>query len=224
MPPEPKPPRFVGGAMPHIVLIGDSIFDNAAYVRGGPDVVRQLGVALPAGWQASLAAVDGATTRDVPAQLSGLPRDATHLVVSAGGNDALGFSGLLYAPARTVADAVATLAEAQEAFAEGYATMLGRVLEAGLPTALCTIYDTPPSAPDHRIVKTALALFNDRITRAAFANSLPLIDLRLICSEEADYANPIEPSVQGGEKMSRAIARLAAGPEEDWRRPLVIAA
>lgn len=210
--------------MPHIVLLGDSIFDNAAYVRGGPDVVRQLGAALPAGWQASLAAVDGATTRDVPAQLSGLPRDVTHLVVSAGGNDALGFSGLLYAPARTVADAVATLAEAQEAFADGYAKMLGRVLEAGLPTALCTIYDTPPSAPDHRIVRTALALFNDRITRAAFANALPLIDLRLICLEEADYANPIEPSVQGGEKMSRAIARLAAGAEEDWRRPLVVAA
>jgi len=28
--------------MNHIVLLGDSIFDNAAYVAGGPDVVRQL--------------------------------------------------------------------------------------------------------------------------------------------------------------------------------------
>jgi hypothetical protein len=28
--------------MKHIVLLGDSIFDNGAYVNGGPDVVTQL--------------------------------------------------------------------------------------------------------------------------------------------------------------------------------------
>ena len=27
--------------MGHVVLLGDSIFDNAAYVRGGPDVIRR---------------------------------------------------------------------------------------------------------------------------------------------------------------------------------------
>jgi hypothetical protein len=221
---EPKPSRRVGGAMPHLVLLGDSIFDNAAYVRGGPDVVRQLRAALPEGWQASLAAVDGATAREVPSQLACLPGDATHLVVSAGGNDALGASGLLYTGVDHVADALRLLSGAADAFEASYAAMLGRILELGLSTALCTVYDTPPSGPDHRIVKAALALFNDRITRAAFAHSLPLVDLRLICSEDADYANPIEPSGRGGEKISRAIARLAAGPQEDWRRPLAIAA
>jgi len=30
--------------MRHVVLLGDSIFDNAAYVHGGPDVVAQLPV------------------------------------------------------------------------------------------------------------------------------------------------------------------------------------
>jgi hypothetical protein len=28
--------------MKHIVLLGDSILDNAAYVNGGPDVIEQL--------------------------------------------------------------------------------------------------------------------------------------------------------------------------------------
>jgi hypothetical protein len=28
--------------MKHIVLLGDSIFDNGAYVNGGPDVVTRL--------------------------------------------------------------------------------------------------------------------------------------------------------------------------------------
>ena len=53
-----------------------------------------------------------------------------------------------------------------------------------------------------------LALYNDVSTRGAFAHGLPLVDLRLICSEPGDYANPIEPSAQGGEKIAAAIARL----------------
>jgi hypothetical protein len=28
--------------MSHLILLGDSIFDNAAYTEGGPDVVTQL--------------------------------------------------------------------------------------------------------------------------------------------------------------------------------------
>ena len=208
--------------MSHLVLLGDSIFDNAAYVRGGPDVVRQLRDLLPAGWRASLLALDGATTRDVPRQMDRLPPDASHLVVSAGGNDALGASYLLGAPARTVGEAVAMLADAQAAFDAAYRAMLESVLAAERPTAVCTIYDTPSSNPDQRIIKAALALFNDCISRAAVANRLPLIDLRLICSEDSDYANPIEPSVQGGAKMAAAVAALALGPEEDWRRPLAV--
>ena len=33
-------------------------------------------------------------------------------------------------------------------------------------------------------------------------------DLQLICTEEADYANPIEPSERGGEKIARAIVEF----------------
>jgi hypothetical protein len=32
-----------------------------------------------------------------------------------------------------------------------------------------------------------------------------VIDLRMVCTEPADYANTIEPSVRGGEKIARAI-------------------
>ena len=199
--------------MPHVVLLGDSIFDSAAYVRGGPDVVRQLRDILPADWSASLLAVDGAVTRGVAGQLSRVPEGATHLVVSVGGNDALGASGILRTAVRSVAEAVSLLAQAQDRFARDYDEMVDAVLARGLPTALCTIYDTPPSAPDHRIIKAALSLFNDRISRAAFSRGLALIDLRLICSEEADYANPIEPSVQGGAKIAAAISSLVASPE-----------
>ncbi|HEX8257626.1 MAG TPA: SGNH/GDSL hydrolase family protein [Allosphingosinicella sp.] len=197
--------------MSHIVLLGDSIFDNGVYVPGEPDVVRQLQATLPEGWRATLLAVDGAVTRSVKAQLERLPADATHLVVSVGGNDALGESHVLGAAVRSVGEGVALLAAAQDRFAGDYREMLEAVLARGLPTALCTIYDTPASAPNHRIIKTGISIFNDVITRAAFAAALPLIDLRLICAEDDDYANPIEPSAKGGDKIARAIASLVAG-------------
>jgi hypothetical protein len=55
---------------------------------------------------------------------------------------------------------------------------------------------------------TALTVFNDAILRAGFAAGVPVLDLRLICNEDADYANAIEPSSHGGEKISAAIARV----------------
>ena len=70
--------------MSHLILLGDSIFDNAAYTEDGPDVVTQLNAALPDGWAASLLAVDGSTTGDIAGQFGCLPSDATYLVLSVG--------------------------------------------------------------------------------------------------------------------------------------------
>ncbi len=204
----------------HVVLLGDSIFDNAAYVSGGPDVVTHLRCVLPSGWRATLVAVDGDVSTGVARQLAHVPADATHLVVSVGGNDALGSAHLLAAPVGSVAEALAVLADAQDRFAADYAAMLDGVLARGLPTAVCTVYDTHPAAADHRVVRAALALFNDHITRAAFARAVALVDLRLVCTAAADYANPIEPSVAGGAKIARAIATLVA-PEREVARSVV---
>jgi len=195
----------------HIVLLGDSIFDNAVYVSGAPDVVRQLRSALPEGWRATLLAVDGAVTGSVQRQLAAISGDASLLVVSVGGNDALGEAGLLGQSAGSVGEGMMVLAQAQSRFAERYSAMLEAVLGEGLPTALCTIYDANFPEPEGRVVTAALSLFNDAITRAAFSSGLALIDLRLICAEPGDYANPIEPSEQGGAKIARAIAALATG-------------
>ena len=210
--------------MGHIVLLGDSIFDNGVYVPGEPDVVKQLRARLPEAWSATICALDGAVTRSVPGQLARVPAGATHLVVSAGGNDALGESHILGASVRLVGEAVLMLAEAQDRFARSYDDMLGSVLGLGLPTAVCTIYDTPASAPNQRVIKAALSMFNDIITRAAFSRGLPLIDLRLICSEDDDYANPIEPSARGGDKIAAAIAGLVTADSEERQRSIVVAA
>lgn len=195
--------------MNHVVLLGDSIFDNAAYVGSAPDVVEQVRQRLPYESKATLRAVDGSTTEDVRGQLRRLPKDATHLIVSAGGNDALGSSDFLDAPARSVAEALVGLADIAEEFERRYRNMLSEVLVYGLPTMICTIYY--PRFPDAALQKIAVAgltAFNDCIIRVALAHGIPLLDLRFVCTKEGDYANPIEPSAQGGGKIAAAIVKL----------------
>lgn len=198
-------------AMTHIVLLGDSIFDNAAYVSGGPDVVAQLRLRLAAGARATLAAVDGAVIDDVARQLARVPGDATHLVVSAGGNDALGHVGILDRRAESSAEVLGWLADAAEGFERRYRALLDRVLARGVPTTVCTIYNGNLGPPRQRAATVALAVFNDVIHRVAAERGVRVIELRLVCTEAADYANPIEPSVQGGEKIARAIAHAVLG-------------
>ncbi|WP_247895225.1 SGNH/GDSL hydrolase family protein [Azospirillum brasilense] len=211
-------------SMPHIVLLGDSIFDNSAYVEGGPDVAAQLRLRLPSGWRATLRAEDGAVTSSVARQVQRCPPDATHLIVSVGGNDALRHSGLLDEGARSVAAVVNRLGEVRERFQNDYRAMLDAVLASRLPTAVCTIYDARyPDPLRQRLVTTGLTIFNDVITREAFVRGLPLIDLRLICDKAEDYANPIEPSVQGGVKIAAAIAALTTSHHWSQRRSTVFA-
>lgn len=150
-----------------------------------------------------------------------MPADASHLVVCVGGNDALSQVGILDERARSMAEAISRLADIREDFSCKYVTMLDTVLELGLPTALCTIYDGRlPDPRLWRLAVTALSVINDCITRQAFSHGLPLIDLRLICNEDDDYANPIEPSVRGGDKIATAIASLLA--EHDFGQRSVV--
>jgi len=195
----------------HIVLFGDSILDNAAYVDGGPDVVSQLRTRLPAGSKATLAAIDGSVASAVRLQLKTAPHDATHLVVSAGGNDALRCINLLTESAGSVAEALGRLAVVREQFTEDYSALLDDVVARGLPAAVCTVYDARlPDMTERRIASVGLTIFNECITREASARGLALIDLRLICRADQDLATPIEPSVVGGAKIADAIAAFAA--------------
>ena len=198
--------------MPHVVLIGDSIFDNAAYTEGGPDVVSQVRGLLPPGWDATLLAVDGATTDGVAGQLRGLPGQATHLVLSVGGNNALMDIGILETPVSSMAKAVEALAGIAAEFERRYRVAIAACLDTALPLAVCTIYNGCfPDQSYQRLASTTLTVFNDAIIRVAIEHSLPVIDLRSVCATREDYANPIEPSSVGGEKIARVIVGLVCG-------------
>jgi hypothetical protein len=195
--------------MTHVVLLGDSSLDNQAYVSRGQAVIDHLRRVALKDWQVTLLAVDGSRTGGVARQLAQVPAGATHLVLSIGGNDALGYQGILQERAKSTIDVIGRLADIQEEFAERYDAMLRAVLAQRLPTTLCTIYR--PNFPDpivQRLATTASTVFNDVILRAAFASGLPMIDLRLLFDEEADYANAIEPSSAGGAKIARSVVRV----------------
>ena len=195
--------------MPHLILLGDSIFDNERYTAGGPAVIRQVRSLLPAGWQASLLAIDGSVADDVPRQAGRIPSDATHLVLSAGGNDALRESPIIETRVSSTGEALGLLANMADTFGRSYRSAVDACMQRGLPLAVCTIYNGYfPDQIFQRIASVALMVFNNVIIRTAVEKNLPVIDLRSICAAAEDYANPIEPSSVGGEKIARAIAGL----------------
>jgi hypothetical protein len=195
--------------MPHLILLGDSIFDNAAYVAGGPAVIDQVRQNIQNGWQATLLAVDGDTTAGVLHQLQRLPVDATHLVLSVGGNDALNCLPQLDGPANNLKQGLAKLSRIKSEFEVSYRVLIKDLLALSRPLLVCTIYDHVPGLPPELV--TALGVFNDVILREAIRHRLPVLDLRMICTEHSDYSavSPIEPSSQGGEKIgSRLVAAV----------------
>ena len=127
--------------MNKITLIGDSIFDNGTYVSPGePDVTQQVKGLLDDGDTVTRLAVDGDITSGVERQLRGIPDGATHLFISVGGNDALGYLHLFERPVPNIGAALIEFYEVMNAFESEYVTMLNKVIKYGLHTTLCTIY------------------------------------------------------------------------------------
>jgi lysophospholipase L1-like esterase len=195
----------------HIVLLGDSVFDNQSYVGNSPDVRTQLQQLLPPEDKVTLLAMDGSVIESIPAQLKRLPHNATHLVLSIGGNNLLGQMHELSDRVETVAEAMEKVTRSVETFRQRYHQMLTALLAHQLPTTLCTLYNPRfPEAVMRRIAATTLNVFNDALIQEAALAGLPLIDLRLVCDEDTDFANPIEPSAQGGEKIARTIHEVVS--------------
>jgi lysophospholipase L1-like esterase len=200
--------------MPHLVLLGDSIFDNKAYVGTGSDVIAQVRERLEGGGEATLLARDGAVVAGVLEQVRRIPSGATHIVVSAGGNDALRESGVLQERASSVAEVFGRISLIREGFRREYREMVATLKATGLPVLAATVYDPRyADAMQRDLATVGLAFINDVILREAFAQNVDVLDLRLICDDDADFANPIEPSSRGGAKMAAAIVAYVRNRE-----------
>ncbi len=197
--------------MAHVVLIGDSILDNGAYVAEGGDVTSRLRARL-VGDRVTLLARDGAVIEGARQQLSAIPNDATFLVISAGGNDALRSVSVLSERVGTVADALGKVLVIRDRFAEQYRALLDEADRFDPPAAISTIYDVLlPDPVQRKLANLALGVLNDVITREAARRGLPLIDLRVIFTREDQFANAIEPSESGSEAIAAAIVEANRG-------------
>lgn len=81
---------------------------------------------------------------------------------------------------------------------------------------VCAIYDAVPSLSN--ALKAALGLFNDMVLREAIRSGLPVLDLRVICTEAGDFSlrSPIERSSGGGYKLADRI--VAAVTADDFNK------
>jgi lysophospholipase L1-like esterase len=197
-------------AKKRIVLIGDSIIDNGAYVRPGePDVAKQLQALLVQNTVVKRA-LDGAVCIDVlNSQISDLEPD-DRIILSVGGNDALRHIDLLEAEIATTAkDLLVRLWTIREEFRRTYASLLDRLKQR--PVLVLTVYN--PCFDGHgmgvtyqQAAESAVAIFDDVIQQEAHRRSFDILELRTLFSEQTDYANPIEPSAIGGAKLAKAFS------------------
>ena len=171
---------------------------------------------------AILEALDGSVIAEVHRQLHRLPGEASHLALAVGGNDLLGEVGVLGQAVGTVGEGVQRLADIRDRFGAAYAGLLRAVESLGRPAVACTLYE--PRFRDaglRREAATALCLFNVVILRAAHEVGLPVLELRALCSEEGDYATPVEPCSAGGEKIARALCEVVVRHDFDGGRSVI---
>lgn len=189
-----------------IALLGDSIFDNEVYVVRGESVIEQIRKIDKKDWHAELLALDGSITHDIAQQCIQVDQNITHIFVSCGGNDALGYINVFEEKCSSMIEAMKRLTEIKEQFQNSYRNMLDSILKLDRKFAVCTIYDSSPEIEEELL--TALTIFNDIIFKEAFKLGVPVIDLRLLFDQPEDYSSvsPIEPSEIGGWKIAKAIS------------------
>jgi lysophospholipase L1-like esterase len=198
----------------HLALLGDSVFDSRAYLPGAPDAaerVRQTAARFRP-IRTSLMAVSGSRLRDLPRQVARTPDDATHLVVSIGGNDLLDLGSRLRQGAGGWLERMRSAEPLLAEFRGRYTEACDAVAALSVPTAVCALYQPPVSDPLLRMVASAVSdVVNRVVADAAHARGFDVIDLRTICREPEDFHDPIHPSSRAADKIAHVIADWALG-------------
>jgi hypothetical protein len=195
-----------------LVLLGDSIIDNKTYVLDGELSVLEH-IQSKTETPISQLALDGATTDDVISnQINVIPFGTSHIVLSVGGNDLLNEIGFLmedfkYTPNQVLKRCHSLIVPITQKY-ESIVSQLQTTSRANL--LLCTVYEgnLEDSAIYDDIAissRAMLSLFNDSIYKTHKKFRTGVLELRNIFTENEDYANPIEPSHQGGEKLATKL-------------------
>lgn len=187
----------------HLVLLGDAL-QNIELGEGHPEDALVPRPRNP--WKLTVLQAPEILRKS---QVRAIPAQASHIGICVDGGWAIETSGLLQGDAQSVRGTLDALASAADEFESIFARLIAAAKETGLPTIICTL--VPARYVDRvqeRAAATALAIFNDRILRRAFAARLSIVELRLVCDEDSDYASETLLSHAGVRKVAN-VARSA---------------
>jgi len=202
-----------------IYLAGDSVFDNAPYVKKGETVSEVLKNKFSI--ENTLLARDGGIIQQLGSQLENIPeKDLPESIVfiSAGGNNAVPSILELERPVGFMGEAFyhfRSIKENFEKLCEIYRKEVEMLLEKGARVEIFTIYEGNfdakrefSSESVNRAIQTAAGIYNDVIYRTFYPLSghrFKINELRDICNESGDFTREIEPSAEGAVKIAGAI-------------------
>jgi len=194
----------------NVSLLGDSIIDNKVYVGEGElSVTEHLQHNSSSNF--TMIAVDGDTTEDVlENQLENLKEPVSHIVLSIGGNDLLQNLHLLQDETSGMKFALEKSSELIGEIQENYTKILEHLSNYDAKVLLCTVYEGDLKsdvmlAQFDKAGQAMLKMHNDTVYYLASKFDVDVLELRNIFTNKEDYANPIEPSHIGGEKLAKAI-------------------
>ena len=206
-----KRTKRLGSIKKHYVsLLGDSIIDNKVYVGEGElSVTEHLQYNSSSNF--TMIAVDGDTTEDVlENQLDNLKEPVSHIVLSIGGNDLLQNLHLLQDETSGMKFALEKSSELIGEIQENYTKILEHLSQYDAKVLLCTVYEGDLKsdvllADYDKAGQAMLKMHNDTVYYLASKFDVDVLELRNIFTNKEDYANPIEPSHIGGEKLAKSI-------------------
>ena len=197
----------------NVLLLGDSVIDNKRYVQdseysvlehlqnNSKDTFIQI-------------ACDGDTTNDVinkQAKVQSIKK-ASHIVLSIGGNDMLYNLSFLTTNKPTLRNEafIDVYNEIFQPLEVRYETIVKNFASQRANLLLCTVYegDLGRSEEFKDVLdssKIMVSSLNDIIYKTASRHNAEVLELRNIFTSSEDYANPIEPSHIGGEKLAKKI-------------------
>ena len=202
-------------ACEHLALLGDSTIDNGAWTGGGDSVHQQVVALLP---QTTLCAQDGALLSAIPQQAAKAPKKTSHFLVSVGGNDCLSGVNVTSRSVQSVEEGLDAIQAFTASFEEEYARTVEELIEVvghDKHIILCSVYN-PCFGPfgvttlTQTAANVSVALIADAILRVATRLRLPVIDWRRVMTQVIDFANPIEPSSVGGQKMAQVLVDVVS--------------
>jgi hypothetical protein len=181
----------------HLVLLGDAL-QNIEFGEGHPEDTLVPRPRNP--WKLTVLQAPEVLRKS---HIRAIPAQASHIGICVDGGWAIETSGLLRGDAQSVRGTLDALATAADEFEKIFVRLIAAAKETGLPTVVCTLVPSRYVDPvQERAAATALAIFNDRILRCAFAARLSIMELRLICDEDGDYASETLLSQAGVRKVA----------------------